>query len=71
MTILDYKHIHKIRQDLSEESAEKIYKALDETKRIINGLRYSEIELFLMLLEMSTKMQSRFKYQGFENPPKF
>jgi hypothetical protein len=64
-----YEELSRRAKLLSEESGRIIGEAIAKTCYSVKGLRYSEIEIFLQLLERNIKMESYFSGYGFEEVP--
>jgi predicted site-specific integrase-resolvase len=70
MIVITYEELERRCNDLTEESGKKIKHALTEARRNLSGLRYSEIEMFLLICEREMKKNCDLSRLGFENPPK-
>jgi hypothetical protein len=66
---IGYEELDRRSKLLSKESSKIIGEAISKTCYSIKGLRYSEIEIFLQLLERNIKMESYFRGYGFEKVP--
>lgn len=66
---LHYEELERRTKLLNEDSGKKIRHALTITRQNLEGLRYSEIEMFLLILEREMKKGCYLDATGFENPP--
>jgi hypothetical protein len=66
---IGYEELERRRKEILPESMKIVWNALDITTRNLQGLRYSEIEMFILLLNREVKKSCYFDGSGFENPP--
>ena len=69
MITVSYEELENRTKLLNEESGKKIRNALTIASQNLEGLRYSEIEMFLLILEREMKKNCELSRFGFENPP--
>jgi hypothetical protein len=67
--IIGYQELERRSKLILPESNKKIKHALNVATKELQGLRYSEIEMFIALLTRETKKNSYLNENGFENPP--
>ena len=69
MIVETYEGLERRQKLLSEDSEKKIRHAITTATQNLQGLRYSEIEMFLLILEREMKKNCELNRFGFENPP--
>ena len=69
MIVTTYEELERRTKLLNEDSGKKIRHALTTARQNLEGLRYSEIEVFLLVLEREMKKECELSRFGFENPP--
>lgn len=69
MITMSYEELEKRTKLLNEDSGKKIRHAITTVRQNLQGLRYSEIEMFLLILEREMKKGCVLSRFGFENPP--
>lgn len=69
MITISYEELENRTKSLNEDSGKKIRHAITTATQNLKGLRYSEIEMFLLILEREMKKNCELSRFGFENPP--
>ena len=68
MIVETYEGLERRQKLLSEDSGKKIRHAITTASQNLQGLRYSEIEMFLLIFEREMKKNCELSRFGFENP---
>lgn len=67
--VMSYEELERRSKLLLPESSKKIRHALNVATYALSGLRYSEVEMFLLLLDREMKKNAYLNGDGFEEPP--